>query len=315
MPTPDLQARDLPFDPLRTELYSPDELLSGSDGTLESTRDYAIYQHFSTFGRRNPSRNEAYVERLHDWSIDEALRRFLAESSPVGGSRETTLVAVMGGHGKSRSSSEYRCVAQLSHELAHCGITVASGGGPGIMEATNLGASLASYPLEAVDEALALLSVENDYRKPEYLRAARQVLERFPIRTPSLAVPTWFYGHEPTNLFGTAIAKYFSNGLREDTLLAIAKGGVVFAPGKAGTWQEIFMDLAQNFYKTFDVVSPMVFLGRDHYESETGILPVIRKLVSLSPNADELASMLHVTDDALEAVAFLRECARSKPTP
>ena len=75
------------------------------------------------------------------------------------------------------------------------------------------------------------------------------------------------------------------------------------------------MDLAQNFYKTFDVVSPMVFLGRDHYESETGILPVIRKLVSLSPNADELASMLHVTDDALEAVAFLRECARSKPTP
>ena len=32
----------------------------------------------------------------------------------------------------------------------------------------------------------------------------------------SLGVPTWFYGHEPPNLFATRIAKFFTNALRED---------------------------------------------------------------------------------------------------
>jgi hypothetical protein len=27
----------------------------------------------------------------------------------------------------------------------------------------------------------------------------------------SLSIPTWFYGHEPTNVFATEIARYFAN--------------------------------------------------------------------------------------------------------
>lgn len=56
---------------------------------------------------------------------------------------------------------------------------------------------------------------------------------RWPIASAgrSLSIPTWFYGHEPTNVFATEIAKYFSNALREDTLLHRCGGGVVFLPG------------------------------------------------------------------------------------
>ena len=35
------------------------------------------------------------------------------------------------------------------------------------------------------------------------------------------------------------MAKYFSNSLREDGLLAIATHGVVYAPGSAGTTQDV----------------------------------------------------------------------------
>ena len=64
----------------------------------------------------------------------------------------------------------------------------------------------------------------------------------------SLSIPTWFYGHEPTNVFGTPIAKYFANALREDTLLHRCRGGIVFAPGAAGTVQEIFQAANDRFY-------------------------------------------------------------------
>ena len=76
-------------------------------------------------------------------------------------------------------------------------------------------------------------------------------------------MPTWFYGHEPTNLFSVHVAKYFSNSIREDGLLAIAEHGIIFSPGSAGTTQEIFQDATQNHYATFGTISPMVFLSKE----------------------------------------------------
>ena len=64
---------------------------------------------------------------------------------------------------------------------------------------------------------------------------------------------------EPISLFASHIAKYFSNSIREDGLLAVATAGIVFAPGGAGTMQEIFQDGAQNAYRVFGR-SPMAFL-------------------------------------------------------
>ena len=42
----------------------------------------------------------------------------------------------------------------------------------------------------------------------------------------SLNIPTWFYGHEPTNIFAIAIAKYFTDALGEDTVSAPLPGRV-----------------------------------------------------------------------------------------
>lgn len=297
----------LPYRPLRAELYSPAELLAGYDGTLASTTDHKIFVHFSTLGRFAPSIGEALAQRLHDWSIDEALRAFIAE-------RQKTLVAIMGGHSKRRDSPEYAMVARLAWLLARSGRLVASGGGPGIMEAANLGAYLStSNDPRCVDEAIALLSPHPRYESVEYFTAAQAVKDRFGVGASSLAVPTWFYGHEPTNVFGSHVAKYFSNGLREDTLLAIAWGGVVFAPGKAGTWQEIFMDLAQNYYATFPALSPMVFLGREHYEVETGIAPLVTGLAAHSAHAAKLARLIRVADSADEAFDILSRTPPESP--
>ncbi len=119
---------------------------------------------------------------------------------------------------------------------------------------------------------------------------------------PSLSIPTWFYGHEPPTPFATHIAKYVSNALREDGLLAIARHGVVFAPGRAGTVQEVFQDAAQNAYQTYDWVSPMCFLdlpydgiGRwwtQQFPVETILRPLLgpdmfQKYVRITPDVDE----------------------------
>ena len=95
-----------------------------------------------------------------------------------------------------------------------------------MMEAANLGAYLADAMPDELDEALLTLGKAPVYTDDGYMEAAQEVLDRFRHGHPSLAVPTWFYGHEPSNLFSIHIAKYFSNSLREDGLLAIATHGM-----------------------------------------------------------------------------------------
>ena len=171
------------------------------------------------------------------------------------------------------------------------------------MEAANLGAYLAGLPQKAIDEALTLLAAAPHYYDANYHEASLAVLEKFPAGQDNLAIPTWFYGHEPSNLFASHIAKYFSNSIREDTLLAVALYGIVFAPGSAGTTQEIFMDAAQNHYATFNYYSPMVFLGRFRYEVETMIYPLLRQLA----HGKNYQEQLFLTDEPAEVLAFLKE--------
>lgn len=205
------------------------------------------------------------------------------------------VVGVMGGHSTSRTDPWYRKVVECSWLLTRQGYFIASGGGPGIMEAANLGAYLSHFASpEVIDDALAILQSAPRYSaglKPNqtgfeaaieaYIATSREVVQRFGTQIAeatatryqqdrdepgeSLAIPTWFYGHEPSNLFSTHIAKYFANSIREDGLLAISLAGVLYAPGSAGTLQEVFMDLAQNHYTTFTWRSPMVFLDSHTY--------------------------------------------------
>jgi hypothetical protein len=95
-----------------------------------------------------------------------------------------------------------------------------------------MGAYLWERTEEEVEKALALLNeklanvpVPADKKriKPEYLDtdSPDRVLKSFgqPTHAPSLGVPTFHYGHEPSNRFATWVAKFFQNSLRENDLL------------------------------------------------------------------------------------------------
>jgi predicted Rossmann-fold nucleotide-binding protein len=289
---------ELPYNPYRKALYSWQELMEGHSLTADNSLDFSIHQHFSAC-RFNPSINEALYQRIHDHAIDEALRTLLRYDAQ--GQTEKRCIGIMGGHSTLRTDGYYRKVAHTAKLLAEAGFFIVSGGGPGIMEAANLGAWMAGRKHEALEDALQILGEAPHYRDAGYFVAAQHVLAQYPDGRDSLAIPTWYYGHEPSNLFATAIAKYFSNSIREDTLLAVSLHGVVFAPGSAGTTQEIFMEATQNHYGTFNHYSPMVFLGRQRYEVDTMLYPVVRQLSAGQPYHD----LLYLADDPEEILRFL----------
>jgi hypothetical protein len=119
-----------------------------------------------------------------------------------------------------------------------------------------------------------------------------------------LAIPTWLYGHEPANLFAAKIAKYFSNAIREDTILRLSRGGIVFAPGMAGTVQEVFQAATKTFYATDGVSGPFVFLDVEHWTERLPIRGLLEPLFAASPFGD-LRGLVHLTDDVAEAAAIL----------
>jgi predicted Rossmann-fold nucleotide-binding protein len=94
----------------------------------------------------------------------------------------------------------------------------------------------------------------------------------------SLGIPTWFYGHEPPNLFATAIAKYFRNATREAILLQVCDAGIVFLPGAGGTVQEIFQDACENYYAAPESVAPMVLVGTTYWTETLPAWPLLRAL-------------------------------------
>jgi len=176
-----------------------------------------------------------------------------------------TPVGIMGGHRTSRKSADYRQIVFLCRALARVGFLVVTGGGPGAMEAGNLGAYLAEKTDDEVEEALRIIGAGNEefegvecatccfpycvphphlFSSLRYLnqQPALNVIARFGLPTdmPSLGIPTYRYGHEPSNVFATWHAKFFSNAIREDGLLAISTGGIIYTRGGAGTRQEIF---------------------------------------------------------------------------
>ena len=97
------------------------------------------------------------------------------------------------------------------------------------------------------------------------------------------------------------MAKYFANSIREDGLVAIAVSGIVFAPGRAGTTQELFQDAAQNAYGIRGR-SPMVLLGREAYDGDPSIYAVLRDQARQFGGYEHLVGLC---DTPAEAVAFI----------
>jgi predicted Rossmann-fold nucleotide-binding protein len=299
----------LPFRPYRASLYSPDELMNGFEPgrpeTLSETVDHRIYRYFvERQGDGDVPVMDALAFRIHDHAIDDALRDLLHP----GDGPEPRVVGVMGGHGLGRDTATYRTVARVGWRLAREGFTVATGGGPGAMEAANLGACLAAFESDALASALDTLAEAPHYDDAAYFDRAHAVRPGPGERTASVAIPTWFYGHEPSNLFATHIAKYFANSIREDGLLAIATCGVVFAPGSAGTIQEVFMDAAQNHYESVGPASPMIFLGAEYWTDVKPVYPLVETLSRGTPYGDLLA----LTDAVDDVVAAVRRAAQAR---
>ena len=311
-----MQSFNLPFQPIRGTLYSERELFEGFDAadpsSFQRTRDFRIYRQFiKAGGASSPDGFATMMQSLHDNSITQALRAFLSGQRCVG---------IMGGHLVPRDADPYSRVARLARLFTRSSLMVATGGGPGVMEAAHLGARLRSAPDAALDAALAQLraepslpdlksvvrrdgAVDGDLveQAHRWVRPALEISLSAADPGRSLAVPTWVYGHEPATPLATHFAKYFQNSIREDGLLAIARAGVVFAEGTAGTIQEIFQDATQNVYKTFGYFSPMVFLGVDYWERRFPVRKILESLL----DAAHFRRLLRFTDSIEEAHEFI----------
>jgi predicted Rossmann-fold nucleotide-binding protein len=287
---------DVPFDVLRDELYTYDELTSVDLSNPDRAGATLDARMGAWFTASSPSvLRDTVIRSLHDATIEVALARFV---------RGRRIVGVMGGHAVERGAPAYRSAAILGRELARAGLVVATGGGPGVMEAANLGAWFAPFDDAGLETALETLA-----RAPSYARDARAyeacalgIRRKWPQGGESLGVPTWVYLHEPTTGFATHIAKYFTNSLREDGLLAIACSGVVYTPGGAGTEQEIFADSAQNSLKLERVRSPLVFFGTAYFGEEH---PELLAAVRRQAEGFGWGELVFLTDDPSAVVAFI----------
>jgi predicted Rossmann-fold nucleotide-binding protein len=297
-----------PFTAHRARLYTPEELFAGFDPDdpdgYESTYDALVYRHWVESGRQYPPMiDESLARRLHDHSISDALYDELAGRRPV---------AVMGGHSLERGDPHYAVIARISRALTHAGMLMLSGGGPGAMEATHLGAWMAHFDDSQLDAAIGVLSPRpagaepgKEYTDHDWLQRAFAVRARWPldsappgVRYDSIGIPTWMYGHEPPAAFATKIAKYFANSIREEGLLAVATHGVVFTPGSAGTIQEIFQDAAQNHYESFGPPAPMVLFGIDHWTRNRPVWPLLESIAE----GYRYRHLITLTDDEHEVV-------------
>ena len=296
----------MPFDIFREHLYSAEDLykgyLLGKPGSFKDCYDQQVYSHYLKMGKSATDIKETLARTLHDHSMTNAMNDFLAHFD------ERQVVGIMGGHGLLRTDEAYRQVVMVSKTLAENGCLMVSGGGPGAMEATHLGAWMAGHTETETDDALAILKEAPSFKDKLWLDTALQVMKKYPQEhTVSLGVPTWLYGHEPATPFATHIAKYFDNSIREDSILTIAKGGIIYSPGSAGTMQEIFQEAVQNHYLSFGYASPMIFMGTQYWTNEMPVWPLMQHLVAKGKYKNLLLSLSDSTSEITETILRFAE--------
>jgi predicted Rossmann-fold nucleotide-binding protein len=294
---------DAPVDPWRG-LYVPADLYAGIEHGYAQTPDARTYA-WSIDGRLRTDAYSTLVRAIHDDSVTDALDELVAGRRVVG---------IMGGHALRRDSPAYAGAARLGHRLAEEGLLVATGGGPGAMEAANLGALCRTAA--AVEDALGRIARVPGFRPDVTAWASTALAARGAIvgdepQAPSqtlgptarsLGIPTWFYGHEPPNVFCDVIAKYFSNAIREEGLLARSNAGVVVLEGAAGTVQEIFQAVTPLYYASGEApLPPLVLVGGDHWTRRVPVWPALAAIAAGRP----MSAVLHLVDSVDEVLPLL----------
>ena len=291
------------IDVFRNQLYTADSLYEGyrlgQPDSYERCFDGLVYKHYLRAGKQATNIKETLARSLHDHSISTALHELLDSYD------QKRIVGVMGGHGLKRTEPQYEQVARLSKRLTELGSIMISGGGPGAMEATHLGAWMAGRSEEEFCNALEMLKQSPCFQDEMWLDSAMQVIKKYPQKDYiSIGIPTWLYGHEPSTPLATHIAKYFDNSIREDGILTLAYGGIIYTPGSAGTLQEIFQDAVQNHYLSFGYASPMCFMGEEFWEKEVPVYPFIQDMVERGRYKNLILSL---SDDQEEIVKVLMD--------
>ncbi|MGE0411647.1 MAG: LOG family protein [Verrucomicrobiales bacterium] len=314
----------LHFDPFRGSVYRWSDLLdvyqSSTPDSYRQCKDWLCYEvamnEATKKKRAELGADDELLFRLHDFAQEDALGDYL-KPDLADVSTWKKVVSIMGGHDLPRLEkvanaqgqptsvdAPYMRAALLAWQLTRGGYLIATGGGPGAMEAGNLGAFFGNRPenelrsavkiLERVPKVEPITVGSPRWNSGEWLAPAVEILTEFQgdvskVAGESVGIPTWFYGHEPPNVFASHIAKYFENSLREEGLLAIATHGIVFAQGNAGTVQEIFQDACQNYYGTYGPPAPMILLD-SAYWNRSGFGAVDPKHKPVWPLLQQLAS-------------------------
>ena len=86
--------------------------------------------------------------------------------------------------------------------------------------------------------------------------------------------------------------------------MTIAKGGIVYSPGSAGTMQEIFQEAVQNHYLSFGYASPMIFMNKEYWTEEMPVYLLMEHLVKKGKYKNLLMSL---TDSVEEVVKTILE--------
>lgn len=277
----DFYCRQLPYSIMPEEIYTPEKLfdkfdMNRPDESFEECWDTRVYRHVMDTGKVPRVPGEIGARAIHDARLKQLL---LENYTHIDRNR---IIGVMGGHSLGRDTKEYRQVVDISKRLTEGNKIMISGGGPGAMEATHVGAWMAGRTSKEVSEAIDILSLAPTFEDKNWLLQAFKVRERFPLISEykSLAVPTFFYGHEPPTVFATHIAKFFDNSQREDLIVTAAFGGLIFMPGSAGTLQEVFQEIVQDHYMVYNVSSPLVFVGKDFWTREVPVYPFIQHMIA-----------------------------------
>ena len=229
--------------PTRPRLYTPEDLAAGfAERGFAGMYDTVVYRHFRGARRRAAGRargaRPADARPRHRQRAGRRHRR-------LGWPR--TAARSVGHHGRARRAARRRRVPARPPRSAGgwpaAGRLVVTGGGPGRDGGGEPGRVPGhGRPADDLAAAIDVLAAAPDFHDHDpYTAAALAVRRAFHAaaetatdadvvgwaRHGGLAVPTWLYGHEPANLFAARIAKYFSNAIREDTILRLARGGIV----------------------------------------------------------------------------------------